>query len=188
MKATGLGRQLSGAALLALAAWAVPTDATAADSIAALVSGPAVVLDGSHLEVAGRRFKLYGVDAPDIDQTCGDAQGKDYSCGIEARDALRNFAKSGATSCLPRGPNQNDEALAACSAGTTDLARAMIDAGWAVADRARTLFYEAAEEKTRGTKQGLWQGPFVPPAAWRIGERVPQRHFGVKGGAPQKLF
>ncbi len=34
------------------------------------ISGPARVIDGDTLEVAGERIRLYGIDAPEKDQTC----------------------------------------------------------------------------------------------------------------------
>lgn len=141
---------------------------------AALMRGPATVLNASHLEVAGQRFKLYGIDAPDVDETCENAEHKEYPCGVEARDELGRLVNGQTVICQPRGPNQINEMLALCTIGQTDLARAMIDAGWAVADRGRTLYYENAEEKARTAKHGLWQGRFVPPPNWRAGERVPQ--------------
>jgi endonuclease YncB( thermonuclease family) len=174
------------AALVSLAPFLVPLDLHAADI--SVASGAAVVIDATHLEIAGRRFKLYGIDAPDIDETCSDAQGKEYPCGVDARQALADLVKGGSVSCLPRGPNENDEMLGVCSTGTIDLAQAMIGAGWAIADRTRTLYYEKAEEEARVKKQGLWQGPFVPPGDWRIGERVPQSHTGNKENSPEKLF
>jgi len=174
------------AALISLASFLIPLDLRAAD--VSVASGAAAVIDASHLEIAGRRFKLYGIDAPDIDETCNDAQGKEYPCGADARQALADLVKGGSVSCLPRGPNENDETLGVCSIGTSDLAQAMIDAGWAIADRTRTLYYEKAEEEARVKKQGLWQGQFVPPGDWRVGERVPQSHTGNKENSPEKLF
>lgn len=153
---------------------------------AAPSSGPAIVLDGSHLEVAGRRFKLYGIDAPDVDETCENAEHKEYPCGVEAREALVKLVERQTVTCQPRGPNQINEMLATCTLGGTDLSGAMIDAGWAIADRTRTLSYEETEEKARTTKHGLWQGRFIPPANWRAGERVlPSREPGLERIAPE---
>jgi endonuclease YncB( thermonuclease family) len=137
-------------------------------------TGTALAIDASHLEIAGRRFKLYGIDAPDVDQTCADAKGQDYPCGIEARAALAALVKDASVTCQPLGPNQRNEMLAHCTVGEINVARALIDAGWAIADRARTLNYEAPELVARAAKRGIWQGRFVPPGDWRAGERVPQ--------------
>jgi len=174
-------------ALLVLAAVVFGGSLRAAE--VSVAKGPATVVDATHLDVAGRRFKLYGIDGPDLDETCDDASDKEYPCGVEARNALAALVKGGEVSCLPRGPNDNAQMLAVCSAASVDLAQAMIEQGWAIADRTRTLYYEKAEEAARLAKHGLWQGRFVPPAAWRIGERVPQsRTGGPKGLTPEKLF
>ncbi len=172
--------------LLGLLALIPPCAGRAADG--GRVSGPATVIDASHLEVAGRRFKIYGIDAPDPDQTCEDNRGKDYPCGIEARRALAQLVQGSEVSCQPRGPNQLNETLATCSAGETDLAQALVAAGWALADRARTLYYEEDELKARTTKHGLWQGAFLAPAEWRNGERVAPKQRGGSPLGPQGLF
>ncbi|MFQ5765396.1 MAG: thermonuclease family protein, partial [Rhodospirillales bacterium] len=45
--------------------------ALAAGSVAAAdVTGDARVIDGRTLEVGGERFRLFGIDAPGLDQTC----------------------------------------------------------------------------------------------------------------------
>jgi endonuclease YncB( thermonuclease family) len=138
-----------------------------------VANGPAIVIDARTIEVAGRQFQLYGIDAPDADQVCQTAAKKDYPCGIEARDYLVKLVGKMAVNCAPRGPNEFDMTLAVCAVGRTDLALAMVEGGWAIADRPRTLYYEESELATRVKKIGLWQGPFVTPQEWRNGERVP---------------
>lgn len=171
---------------LALPALVSPSAGGAVDG--GHLTGPATVIDGSHLEVAGRRLKIYGIDAPDPDQTCEDKQGKDYPCGIEARRTLAQLVQGSEVSCQPRGPNQLNETLATCSAGQTDLAQALVAAGWALADRARTLYYEEDELKARTAKLGLWQGAFLSPLEWRNGERVTPKRRGGSPLGPQGLF
>ncbi len=172
--------------LLGLLITIPPSAGTAADG--GRLTGPATVIDGSHLEVTGRRFKIYGIDAPDPDQTCEDKQGKDYPCGIEARRTLAQLVQGSEVSCQPRGPNQLNETLATCSAGQTDLAQALVAAGWALADRARTLYYEEDELKARTAKLGLWQGAFLSPVEWRNGERVTPKRRGGSPLGPQGRF
>lgn len=60
---------LAGAALLGSALAAIPPTARAGE----ILTGPATVIDGGNLMVADRRVRLYGVSAPDLDQTCWDA-------------------------------------------------------------------------------------------------------------------
>ena len=42
----------------------------AAPLLAADLQGPARVIDGDTIEIAGRRVRLHGIDAPEADQTC----------------------------------------------------------------------------------------------------------------------
>ncbi len=51
------------------------------------ISGPARVVDGDTLEVAGERIRLYGIDAPEKDQTCS-IDARAWACGIAAWGAL----------------------------------------------------------------------------------------------------
>ena len=169
---------LSGAVLLNSQARAADAPKADANATTPPVAGTAVAIDGSHVVVDGRRFKLFGIDAPDVDQTCDDAKVKAYPCGLDARAALAALVAGKQVACRPVGPNQFDEMLARCMAGTVDLARAEIDAGWAIADRTRSLDYADPELAARAAKRGLWQGRFVPPVDWRAGERVaPPRQF-----------
>ncbi|WP_244471473.1 hypothetical protein [Methylobacterium sp. ARG-1] len=71
---------LLAALLLGGLAWHAPAKA------AEPLRGPAQVLDGGTVMVGSRRVILYGVAAPDADQTCSDAQDLPYPCGLAARD------------------------------------------------------------------------------------------------------
>jgi endonuclease YncB( thermonuclease family) len=57
-----------------------------APALATMVEGRARVVDGDTLEVGGRKVRLFGIDAPELDQTC-DAEGQLWACGAEARAA-----------------------------------------------------------------------------------------------------
>ena len=179
---------LAGAFVLLLALLALTPLSTGGAADGGRITGPATVIDASHLEVAGRRVKIYGIDAPDPDQTCEDREGKDYPCGIEARRTLARIVQGEEVSCQPRGPNQLNETLATCSTGQTDLAQALVTTGWALADRPRTLDYEEDELKARTAKLGLWQGAFLSPAEWRNGERVAPKKRGGGLLGPGGLF
>jgi len=34
------------------------------------ITGPARIIDGDNIEIAGKRIRLHGVDAPECHQTC----------------------------------------------------------------------------------------------------------------------
>ena len=49
------------------------------------------ILPDQHLQVAGRRVRLWGVDAPEKAQRCLDAQGSAYACGALQTEALSSL-------------------------------------------------------------------------------------------------
>ncbi len=133
--------------------------------------GPATVIDGRTLEVGGKRFRLYGIDAPDLDQTCRTARGDSYYCGRIAKAGLMDITVGATVECRPRVRDTDYVWLATCKAAEFDLSRGMVHAGWALADRTRTQDYVDVEYDARKAKRGLWRGRFVPPWEWRKGIR-----------------
>jgi endonuclease YncB( thermonuclease family) len=45
-------------------------------------------IDGDTIAVGSRHVRLQGIDAPETDQVCLDAQGERWTCGITAREHL----------------------------------------------------------------------------------------------------
>jgi endonuclease YncB( thermonuclease family) len=127
------------------------------------------VRDGDTLVVAGKTFRLYGIDAPEYRQMCKDARGLDWPCGKAARLHLASLAASGSIRCMPRAVDQYGRDVAACSSATVpDLAEAMVQAGFAISPAARgTAAYGEAEGTAKAAKRGIWQGAFDAPSSWR---------------------
>jgi endonuclease YncB( thermonuclease family) len=153
-------------ALLPMLAVAV----TAGGSKAAEIAGAPVVVDGRTLEVAGQQVRLWGIDAPDLDQTCSRV-GRDYDCGSVARAALWDLVSGLDVVCTPvegaAVEAEPDLVVATCTAGGFSLNENMVHTGWALADPAITDRYVATGEAAKTARRGLWHGEFDPPAAWR---------------------
>ena len=73
----------------------------AAGELGDAVAGPATVIDGDTLEVAGRRFDLLGIDAPELNQTC-QWPNKEIPCGEIALGALMDLTTAVQVLCEPR--------------------------------------------------------------------------------------
>jgi endonuclease YncB( thermonuclease family) len=139
-----------------------------AGSALAAISGPPRVLDGDTLEIGAQRVRLFGIDAPALDQPCEHA-GQEYQCGRVARAALWDLIGGLDVSCEPAGAAaaQNGLMVATCRAGKLDLSEAMVRSGWALADRAASDRYAPLETQAKQARRGLWRGKFEPPWQWR---------------------
>ena len=132
------------------------------------VTGRAHVTDGDSLEVAGVRVRLFGIDAPERDQDCQDANGKTYSCGRAASRALAAAIGGRDVTCTPVEVDQYNRDVAVCTAGDLDLGDAMVRGGHALDyPRHSRGRYGAAEREARNARRGMWAGTFERPAAWR---------------------
>ena len=126
-------------------------------------SGTARAVDGDSLELGGLRVRLYGIDAPERRQTCGKA-GETTQCGRQAQAELAKIISGKMIVCESFGHDRYDRTLAKCRAGATDLAAAMVRAGWAIAYGE----YYGEEQMARRHRAGIWAGEFIEPADWRV--------------------
>lgn len=132
------------------------------------IAGTPRIIDGTTLEVAGQRIRLFGIDAPDLDQVCQHG-GRDYQCGRVARAALWDLVAGLDVSCEAEAdaPGPDGRIPATCTAGGVSLNESMVETGWALADRAVTNRYVATEAVAKKARRGLWKGKFEPPWIWR---------------------
>jgi len=65
------------------------------------IAGQASVIDGDTIEIHGTRIRLWGIDAPEHDQTCV-ADGRAYRCGQKAALALSDRVGSHTVMCEAR--------------------------------------------------------------------------------------
>jgi endonuclease YncB( thermonuclease family) len=130
------------------------------------VTGPARVIDGDTVEIGLRRIHLYGIDAPELGQTC-EWPAKTIPCGQVARTALMDLLAGAEVVCKTRDKTAEGGWTGTCRADGFDVGRNMVHTGWALAVRRLGTGYEATEEKAKRAKRGLWRGAFVAPGDWR---------------------
>ena len=134
------------------------------------VSGAARVIDGDTMDVRGTRIRLFGIDAPEREQTCRDGSRR-WACGQRATRALHDRIGNRPVRCEERDREQR--IVAVCRAGTDELNRWMVLEGWALAYRRYSRSYVEEERRARAAKRGVWRSEFVPPWDWRRGKRLP---------------
>jgi len=145
------------AALIFAAFWAAGRDD---------ITGRAIVNDGDTITVDGSRIRIFGIDAPELGQTCRDRNQATYACGRLAQRHMARLTRSTVT-CDVVETDRYGRAVAICRSGGTDLGEAMVAAGWARAYLSYSLRYAPAESKARAAGRGLWDGEFDDPWAFR---------------------
>ena len=124
------------------------------------VTGPAM------LNLDRKRILLWGVDAPVRGQPCH-AGNKTWDCATASAKTLLNIVGNQEISCETRRVDRFGRVFAVCKAGATDINRALVEAGMAVALPEETTDYVAAEAAAKDKRIGVWRGPFMAPADYR---------------------
>lgn len=132
-----------------------------------VVYGSVRVINGDTLEMYGKYFKLFGVDAPESNQTCADRQGRSYNCGREAAMWLKNWIGDNELECHVIQQDTKGNMVGTCSYGPYDIGAALVNAGWAVAYVKYTDIYYPYEIQAQANRRGLWEGTFYKPWDWR---------------------
>lgn len=132
------------------------------------------VVDGDTIDVNGTRIRFQGIDTPETGQSCRDAAGEVYSCGLVASAALTLKIGEGGVRCdLEPERDRYGRALGTCyAADGTDLNGWLVRNGYGLAYRRYSERYVAQEDAARAESVGMHSGYFVPPWDWRKGKRL----------------
>lgn len=125
------------------------------------------VINSDTLQIQGRYFKLYGIAAPEANQTCADKSGRSYNCGKQAALWLKGWIGDNPLECHIMQQDKKGNMVGTCSLGQYDLGAALVNAGWAVAYTKYTDIYVPYQEQAQMNGHGLWQGKFYMPWDWR---------------------
>jgi endonuclease YncB( thermonuclease family) len=149
---------------------------------AANIVGQASVLDGDTIEIHGTRIRLFGIDAPENDQTCHDDDGKLYRCGQKAALDLSAFIASKTVSCDPQAIDRYGRTVAICSVERIDLADWLVRSGLAFdwPQYSKGLYTDTQKAAER-SGDGMWGGQWVVP--WRYRDCI--RAGGKPGGCSE---
>ena len=130
------------------------------------------ITDGDTLILNGTTYRLGGVEAPQTDQTCLDDKGAAWTCGIEARDRLREYVGKRDVQCTDRGADSAYRArlVGDCSivGEAISMNQWMVQEGWALnTDSSKQGRFKTDRDNANTNRKGLWKGCFVSPEALR---------------------
>lgn len=156
----------------------------AATFVTPAVASEVYVVDGDTIHLDGKIYRLEGIDAPEIRQTCVSEESLVYRCGLAATIALRTMLKAGPVTCAPSGTDQYGRTIAHCAAGGVEVNREMVSQGMARAFVKYSSEYLADENEARAAKRGFWDGTWEAPWDWRadqIAALQPKGNCWIKG-------
>jgi|TARA_B110000261_G_C12879798_1_gene275954 endonuclease YncB( thermonuclease family) len=128
------------------------------------------IVDGDTLKRNGVRYRLEGIDAPEVNQICtiGD---REWECGLAATIYLEQLHEEGGFECQKLGLDRYKRILARCyiskAGNRIDIGSLMVSEGYALAYRKYSKDYINDENRAKESKRGLWKSSFTKPWEWR---------------------
>jgi endonuclease YncB( thermonuclease family) len=130
------------------------------------VRGIPQIVDEDTIYIGSTKVLFSSVDAPETEQVCLDTSGKNWSCGVEAKERLGAFSHNREWICELSGVDIYLRALS-CTVDGESVSRWLVRNGWALAFRRYSIEYVADEDFAREHKHGVWSGAFIAPWDWR---------------------
>ena len=142
------------------------------------ISGIPKIIDGDTVHINNYKFRLEGIDAPEMKQQCkkesfkisstiGFSFYKDYSCGKVSKAKLKAKINGSKIKCVSTSKDRYKRYIATCFKGEINLNQWMVRNGYAIAYRRYSKKYVSDEDFAKEKKLGLWQGKFMNPEKWR---------------------
>ena len=126
------------------------------------------VIDGNTLEIRGERVRLFGIDAFELAQTCLDARGEPWRCGVDAKAALADLVQDHPVACRVMVEDPDGGYVARCRGrDDIDVGGYMVSLGLALAERRASDDYVDEEAAAQSEGKGVWPGIFIPPWEWQ---------------------
>ncbi|MFO0996643.1 MAG: thermonuclease family protein [Alphaproteobacteria bacterium] len=130
------------------------------------LAGAAHSIDGDTIVVLGEQIRLFGIDAPEVQQLC-QRQGSYWPCGVAAAHALAQKVVGRDVICRPRAHDRHWRVFGICYVDGEDLNAWVVREGWALAYRRHSMDYVEAEEEAKAARRGLWSSEFQMPWEYR---------------------
>ena len=153
--------------VLICASLAAQADSAGRDSAGRDFAGRVRVIDADTWDVGRERVRLFGIDAPEMDQTCTDSQGQRWACGVWVSEQVRQRFGGQDVRCERLNKDRYGRTVARCFVDGKDVARAIVAEGLAFAYRRYSTDYVLDEKGAAVNARGLHSSQVQSPAAYR---------------------
>ena len=135
-------------------------------TLAGPIKGKARIIDGDTIHIEKNKIRLYGIDAPEINQTCT-INKIIWECGLESSQALGSIILEEEVRCEIVDIDRYKRFVAKCIVNNINLNQYMVQNGWAIAYRYYSSDYINDENIAKNNIAGIWQGKFQDPYLFR---------------------
>src|SRR5918995_1471160 len=149
--------------------WTVALEGYLADQDLPARIPEAVAIDGNTIKKDGITYRLWGIDAPELDQRCY-PQG--WRAGFVAARALAAMIERRPVICEAKGEDAYGRMVALCRVEGRDLGAAMVVSGLARAVTADGGDYVEQEVQAMRARVGLHGHACLSPSEWREQRRL----------------
>ena len=124
------------------------------------------VIDGDTIYIGKLKYRLFGIDAPEIKQICEKDNIK-IKCGVIAKNVLKNKIADKIPECIVKDKDRYQRLVAECFIGKESLSRFMVREGYAVAYTQYSKDFIEDEKYAKDNKLGIWSMNFQLPSEYR---------------------
>ena len=125
------------------------------------------IIDGDTIILNSEKIRFYGIDTPEIKQSCTDNYGHTYFCGVKAKLELEKIIGSKKVSCIKKTKDRYKRSISICYVDENDISSLMVKRGWALAYKKYSKEYVKDEAIAKLNNAGMWSGKFIAPWKWR---------------------
>jgi endonuclease YncB( thermonuclease family) len=140
--------------------------------VRAEVQGIVRVIDGDTLDVGDARIRLYGIDAPETDQSCVRKNGTEWACGAWVARVVADRYQGRVARCDAQTQDRYGRLVATCRVAGEDIGRSLVEEGLAFAYRRYSQQYVPAENRAKAGGNGLHAYRVTLPEDHRRAESV----------------
>ncbi|MBT4890950.1 MAG: thermonuclease family protein [Rhodospirillales bacterium] len=154
--------------------WGIPAQAD--------IKGRACIINADMISINGIRYdtkckdgtnvRLHGIDAPELDQVCRNAEGAIFKCGLYAAAFLLEYIADRELDCRGNSQDMEGNWLLRCYVEGININAYMVSEGWALSYEVLSKRYEPEEAIAKDHKKGIWDFEFTNPWEWREGKRL----------------
>jgi len=139
-------------------------------TLAESIVGKATIIDGDTIHIGNNKVRLYGIDAPEINQTCT-INKIIWECGFESSQALESIISEKEVQCEIVDIDRYKRFVAICFVKNINLSQYMVLSGWAIAYLYYSDDFIDDEKIAKKNNVGIWQGKFQEPYLFRKQEK-----------------